>query len=61
MEMAKKKAKTSSSTKNNSFNFRISSEEKEAFAESARADHFDSLAAWFLWLARNREREQKSA
>ncbi len=58
--MAKKKAKKSTSQKNDSFNFRIKSEEKAAFADAAKEDGFDSLAAWFLWLARNRMKEQKA-
>ncbi len=54
--MAKKKAKKST-TKDDRFNFRISSEEKARFAIAAERDGFDSLATWFLWLARRRDRE----
>ena len=60
--MAKKSAKKKavSTNKEDRFNFRIASDEKAAFVDSAKEDGFDSLAAWFLWLARNRQKEQNA-
>jgi hypothetical protein len=56
--MAKKKHLTSSKpTKNDRFNFRIAAEEKRRFEQLAQFDGFDSLSTWFLWLARQREKE----
>jgi hypothetical protein len=52
--MAKKKRPQ---TKDDRFNFRISADEKERFAKVAARDGFDSLSTWFLWLARQREKE----
>lgn len=55
--MAKKKTQTRKTTKDDRFNFRVSAEEKQRFVEVAQLDGFDSLSTWFLWLARQREKE----
>lgn len=53
--MAKKKSK--SAARESRINFRCAEEEKERFKEAAWRDGMSELSTWFLWLARNRDRE----
>jgi uncharacterized protein (DUF1778 family) len=51
------KTKKRQTSKNDRFNFRVSTAEKERLIEVAQSEGFDSLSAWVLWLARRREKE----